>query len=160
MPWFWSHRDDTLREESGLPGRPNKQIRYPEMERAAKEVCKPLCSRTRGTKNVKYTGLSLQREKCITCCLPKELKMEAGNSPVTFALWVHPRSYWTLSQEILWSDNLINLKNKKLMSQVLGKSLKDQRSRGAVAVASDLSSSNRAKILSLPRLTTSCHLLL
>lgn len=39
------------------------------------------------------------------------------------------------------------------MSLVLGKSLKDQRSRGAVAVASDLSSSKRAKILSLPRLT-------
>ena len=53
-------------------------------------ACRSLCSRTsiRKTRNVKHTGLSLQRERCITCFMHRKLGVDKVSSLVTFALSV------------------------------------------------------------------------
>ena len=52
------------------------------------EAQRSLCSqmRTRETRNVKHTELSLQRERCITCFLTRRPRMNVINCLVIFAL--------------------------------------------------------------------------
>lgn len=65
---------------------------------------------TGGTRNVKHTRLSLQRNGYITCFLPSRLRVDTANSLVTFVVSVYPRPHW-----ILPYNELVNIWNPSLL---------------------------------------------